>query len=330
MSYIHLTARERMTLFYLRQQGRSFREIGRHLGRHHSTLSREFKRNSRPYTSGYCDRMAQHYAVKRKQQRRLPKVNNYAPLRAFVQTHLKLGWSPEIIAGRLRRLYARQPAMQISHESIYQWLYREAAHGCTLYQQLPRSHKKRKKQFRYGTGRGLIPNRLDIRYRPSGANNRSRYGHWEGDTMVGKLRQGRIVTHVERKSRYLLAQRIKDGTANSFNQASIDLLQTIPERYRRTLTLDNGAENTQHGVLSNLLKMKIYFAQPYASWQRGTNEHTNGLIRRFFPKGTNFLSITAKEVDLVVELLNHRPRKCLKYQTPFEVFNHVTNGALET
>ena len=329
MSYTHLSARERMGLFYMHQCGYSLREIGRRMNRSHSTLSRELKRNARR-SAGYCDRYAQTRADARKKQARHQGAYCQSPLRAYVFSKLSLGWSPELIAGRLRKDFPRSPRMRASHETIYQWVYRDARAGGVLYKDLVRTHKKRQKHYPYGRCRGAIVNRVDISERPVSANNRSRYGHWEGDTVVGHRHQGRLTTHVERKSRYLIASLMKDGTAEAFNQATCSSYQKIPPQYRQTLTLDNGSENAHHERLSEQLQMKIYFAKPYASWERGTNENTNGLIRRYFPKRTNFLEVTKKQLDRVVELLNHRPRKCLDYQTPFEVFNKITNGALAT
>lgn len=329
MSYTHLSARERMGLFYMHQYGYSIREIARRLDRSHTTLSRELKRNARPLVKqGYCDHVAQHLADQRKRQPRHQKRCMNSELRSYVHCKLNLGWSPEIIANRIKRDYPRQSVFRVSHEAIYQWVYRDAVNNGLLYKRLVRTHKKRKKQGQYGQCRGLIPNRIDISERPEAIERRQRYGHWEGDTMVGGKRQGRIVTHVERKARYTLARLIPDGTADSFNQASDHCFTKIPAQYRLTLTLDNGSENAQHEWLSNKLGVKIYFAKPYASWERGTNENTNGLIRRYFPKGTDFLTITQKQLDKVIHLLNHRPRKCLNYRTPFEVFNNVTGGAL--
>lgn len=328
MSYTHLSARERLGLFYMHQYGYSLREIARRLGRSHSTLSRELKRNARPIAHhGYCDRYAHTQAVKRQQIPRSQARYQCKALRDYVFRQLAIGWSPQIIAQRIQKAYPRQHHMRISHETIYQWLYRDALTGGSQYLWLVRAHKKRRKQ-RPNRLRTLIPNRIDIRQRPAAIDNRHRYGHWEGDTMIGKQHQGRLVTHVERKSRYLLASVIRDGKAEQFNAASIRCYENIPSAYRRTLTLDNGSENTQHEALSKALGMQIYFATPYASWERGTNENTNGLLRRYFPKQTNFLEITQKQLDKVVHLLNHRPRKCLNYQTPFEVFNKVTGGAL--
>lgn len=146
--------------------------------------------------------------------------------------------------------------------------------------------------------------------------------------MVGYRHRGRLVTHVERKSRYLFAQKIEDGTATSFNEASLLLFQRVPSAYRKTLTLDNGSKNAKFSELEDKLTMRVYFTKPYASWERGTNENTNGLLRRFFPKGTDFLKVTDFELAKVVKILNHRPRKCLNYRTPYQVFNSVSGGAL--
>ncbi len=206
MSYTHLSPRERTGLFYMYHVGYSLREIGRRVQRSHSTVSRELPRNGRPFGQCYCDRFAQREANIRKQQPRHRHAYHNQALRDYVNAKLKLGWSPEIIANRLPREGRVGQTWRVSHETIYQWLYREAGNGGQLYRFLVRAHRKRRRQVKYGCGRGVIANRLDISQRPVGANNRSRYGHWEGDTMVGHKHQGRIVTHVERKSRYLLAR----------------------------------------------------------------------------------------------------------------------------
>lgn len=330
MSYAHLSARERMCIFYQRQMGRSIRSIAQYLGRSHSTISRELQRNLRPYIKSYCDYYAQNRAEQRKAIPRHAQRRNNEQLYAYVADKLKLGWSPEIISNYLKREYPRNIQYRVNTEAIYQWIYKDAAEGGNLHQHLVRRHKKRRKQQPYGNLRGHIPNRIDISERPAVVDRRSRYGDGEGDTMVGHRHQGRLVTHVERKSRYLLAAKAKNGTSAVFNQASLMLFQLIPKRYRKTLTLDNGSENAAFGYLEQQLDFKVYFAKPYASWERGTNENTNGLLRRYFPKGTNLLKVSKSELERAVNLLNHRPRKCLNYSTPFEVFNRITGGALGT
>ena len=319
MSYVHLNARERMNIFYLHQWGLSLREIGRRLNRSHTTISRELHRNKRPFNS-YYHGAAQYYADQRKAQPRHQRRYTHVPLRRYVRSQLRQGWSPQIIAHRIGTDHPRTQAMRISTETIYRWVYQDAQQVGTLHTHLIRGHKKRKKQCRYGAGRRFISDRIGIEQRPIIVASRRRFGDWEGDTMVGYQHQGRIVTQVERKSRYLLAAKAKDGTATSFNTASMKLFQATPKKIRKTLTLDNGSENANFKQLENILSFKVYFAKPYASWERGTNENTNGLLRRTFPKGTNFLTITKKQLDRAVHLLNHRPRKCLNYRTPHEVF----------
>ena len=193
-----------------------------------------------------------------------------------------------------------------------------------------RSYKKRCKQHKYASLRGHILERIDIDQRSVIVDKRIRYRDWEGDSMVGYKHQGRFVTQVERKSRYLLAERTIDGTAKSFNKANLSLFKKIPNKDIKTMTLDNGSENSQFKIRENSLSISLFFAKPYASYERGTNENTNGLLRRYFPKGTNFLKVTKEELDKAVYLLNHRPRKCLKYRTPFEVFNSITGGVIGT
>jgi len=328
MSYCHFNARERMTLFYLHQMGLSFREIGRRLNRSHTSISRELLRNKRRFGC-YSDIAAQEFANARKSIPRHHRRYSNINLRQYVLEKLKLQWSPEIISNRL---YIDFPysvkKMRVSPEAVYQWIFKDAQQGGTLYKFLVRTHNKRRKQRRYGSLTGIIPGRVDISKRPKIVGDRARYGDWEGDTMVGRKHQGRLVTHVERKSRFLLAGKANDGTAEEFNKTTHDLFEQIPNKYLKILTLDNGKENSSFNELQESFGLKVYFAEPYASYQRGTNENTNGLIRRTYPKGTNFLDITEGELEKVVNLLNHRPRKCLKYQTPFEVLNKILDGAL--
>ncbi len=330
MSYTHLNARDRMCLFYNHQAGVPLREIGRKLNRSHTTLSRELRRNKRLFNC-YWDEAAQQFADARKAKPRHTKRASNEKLKQYVLGKLKIGWSPEIISNRLKRDYPHsKKTMRLSPEAIYQWIFNDAEQQGTLYTYLVRSHKKRRKQRRYGSLRGSIPGRVDINERPCAVEKRLRYGDWEGDTMVGHRHQGRFVTHIERKSRFLLCGKAQDGTASNFNQVSLKLFKCIPQRYRKTMTLDNGSENSLFRELQEKLKFKVYFAKPYASWERGSNENTNGLIRRYFPKGTNFLKVTEFELEKAVNLLNHRPRKCLKYRTPFEVFDSISGGALAT
>ncbi len=193
---------------------------------------------------------------------------------------------------------------------------------------LCRCHKKRRRQHRYGSGRGLIPGRISIDKRPDLVATRQRFGDWEGDTVEGAKGSGHITTHVERKSRYLIAAKLADKTAAVTTQAVTLAFRKIPVALRHTLTLDNGKEFASFSDIERRTGLTIYFADPYSAWQRGANENTNGLLRRYFPKGMDFRSVTEKTLAQAVKKLNHRPRKCLGYQTPHEVFMNARRGAV--
>jgi IS30 family transposase len=220
--------------------------------------------------------------------------------------------------------------MRISHETIYRWIYSDANNEGTLYKHLRRRRKKRRRQKRYGAGRRFIPGRVGIAERPAIVNSRKRFGDWEADTIEGKKSSGYIATHVERKSRYLMAAKLVDKKSDSLTMQSIRLFCGIPKKMRQTLTVDNGSEFAKFKELEDRTGLAVYFADPYAAWQRGTNENTNGLLRQYFPKGTDFSKITEEDLAFAVKKLNYRPRKCLGYQTPHEVFRHRSSGALAT
>ena len=167
--------------------------------------------------------------------------------------------------------------------------------------------------------RGKIPNTTPISKRPAGAENRSRYGHWESDTVLGMRKTGCFGTHVERKSGYLIAFRIDDRQDNAFNTATIKAFSSVPDKLKKSFTVDNGKEFAAHKELSDATGMKVYFCDPYSPWQRGTNENTNGLLRQFFPKGTSFANISNDDLQHIVDLINNRPRKRLGFRTPLEV-----------
>ncbi len=239
---------------------------------------------------------------------------------------LNLDWSPEAIAGRLRVDYPDDKTMRISPETIYRWIYRDSRNKGNLHHHLRRCHKYRRRQKRYGSGRRFIPGRISIDLRPPIVATRERFGDWEGDTMEGSKGSGGLATHVERKCRYLLAAKLTDKKAVTMTQESIRHFKKIPSVLRQTLTLDNGKEFSQFKELEKRTGLKVYFADPYAAWQRGTNENTNGLLRQYFPKGTDFRNISEKEIAIVVKKLNNRTRKCLNYQTPYEVYRQALHG----
>jgi transposase, IS30 family len=230
---------------------------------------------------------------------------------------LRREWSPEQIAGRLARDYPHDAKMRVSHTSIYRYIKANRAAGGSLWKRLRQSAKLRRKTYGAGKRRSCIPDRVSISQRPASVENRRTSGHWEADTMMGT--HGRLATFVERKSRYVLIARMPDGTAAAFNQGAVRVFRKLPAGVRRTFTADNGSEFVEHGTLARRLGFKTYFADPYSSWQRGTSENTNGLIRQYFPKRHDFAATSHQRVARIALKLNNRPRKCLAFRTPAEV-----------
>ena len=310
--YTHFTTEEREKSRVFKEQGLSIREIARILNRSPSSVSRELRRNcyaDGSYAAHHADKL---YRKRRKNCGRKPILDN-GPARDYVLEKMNLRWSPEQIAGRSKR--EKQPFV-ISYSTIYR-----AIDSGVLPQQLKKimrfkwKHKKCK-----GTDkRGKIPDTTPISERPAGADNRSRFGHWESDTVLGMRKTGCFGTHVERKSGFLVAFRIDDRQDNAFNKATIEAFSGIPDKLKKSFTVDNGKEFAAHKQLSEATGMKVYFCDPYSPWQRGTNENTNGLLRQFFPKGTSFADVSNDYLQYIVELINNRPRKRLNYLTPFEV-----------
>ncbi len=332
MSYSHITSGERYVIAHLVLYGLSLREISRRLNRHHTTISREIKRNRPTYADDavYWYDAAKEYADERKQKARHTARQSNPKLVHYVKDKLTEDWSPEEISGRLSIDYKNEDRMRVSHETIYKWIYTDAIQGGNLYTHLRRHHKKRRKQRRYGSGRGLIPDRVSISERPDVVDTRERFGDWEGDTVEGAKGSGAIVSHVERKSRYLVVAKLADKSASTMTNVSVKALQRIPKKMLKTLTVDNGKEFSGFKELEEKTGLSIYFADPYSAWQRGSNENMNGLIRQYLPKGSDFRGVTNKDLALVTKKLNHRPRKCLLYQTPHECFSRAVRGALTT
>jgi IS30 family transposase len=326
MSYKQLSADERLELYRLRQTtDLSLRAIATQMGRSHSTISRELNRNQ---SAGrmYLPDSAQMQQQVRRQQSKQPFVGISEVCLAMVKAQLQQYHSPEQIAGSLKL----KGLAWVSHETIYQMIYQNYANmgayrGYLRHSRIKRQHRSGKQQKR-----GLIPNRVGIEQRPAIAEQKTEIGHWEGDTIVGGNHLGAIATHVDKASKFLVAQVMKDRTAGEMNRVTIAAFEAIPKEQRKTMTFDNGKEFSRHEQLAVRLAVQCYFANPYHSWERGLNEHTNGLIRQFFPKGTNFRTVKQHEVDQVVELINHRPRKSLGYRTPYEVFwGQSGDGALQ-
>jgi IS30 family transposase len=238
------------------------------------------------------------------------------------------GISPRAIAGRLRRDHPADRAMRVSQQAVYRWVYRDAAEGGDLFAHLRRRHRKRRKQGRYGTGRGLIPGRVSIAARPAIVGRRARFGDWEGDTLEGARGKGGLASLLERKSRFLLSAPLCDKSAAIMASKASRAFKRVPRHLRKTLTIDNGTEFAKFRTIEQQTGLAIFFADPYAAWQRGSNENANGLLRQYFPKGADLSAVSPSALASALHRLNHRPRKCLAYRSPHEVFSQACRGAL--
>jgi transposase, IS30 family len=309
----HLTLEEREIIAHMHRAGKMQTQIAERLGRDKSTISRELRRNRS--RNGYWAVAAQRKAERRRNERPWVAKLQRMELRRYVSEHLRRRWSPDQIAGRARNDFPRDWRRQISPPTIYAWIRAEAARGKHWQRYLRRLGRKRPDWEK----RGRLPTSVSIEGRPAVVDRRSRYGDWEGDTIVGAHRRGGALTLVERKSGYLLLAKVLDLQAATIRQAAAQRYATVPTTLRKTLTLDNGKEFAEHEALEEEAALQIYFAKPYSAWQRGTNENTNGLVRDFFPKGTDLASLPEHRFTKVQQLLNDRPRKRLNYKTPNEV-----------
>jgi IS30 family transposase len=308
MPYSQIKVGERHEIAALLEHDFGVRAIARHLGRNQSTVSREIARNGgESYEAADADRRAQKRATTA--NRGCWKVNT-AMLRR-IETGL-LSDSPDGIAGRSRRMGEEMP----SHERIYQLIYGNAIDGGVWWQRTRYRHKRRKHRSRRYDGRGRIPNRRGIEQRPADVDHRATTGDWEADLICGAGNRTALVTVVDRYGRYGLIRRIEDRSAERVADVIVDMLKGEPVT---SLTVDNGKEFAGHERIARKLSTDVYFAEPYSSWQRGTNEQYNGIVRRFFPKGTDFSKVTDLEVAIVEHTINSRPRKLLKYATAWEV-----------
>jgi IS30 family transposase len=314
-SYKQLTQEQRYGIYSLLKIGLNQTAIAETIGVHKSTISRELKRNTGK--RGYRYQQAHALALSRRKAKYKPRID--ADTWAFIETLLRLDWSPEQIQGWMKYTLG----YTVSHEWIYHYVLHDKNKGGDLYLHL-RCQKKKKKRYGAKDRRGQLKDRVSIEHRPQVVESRTRIGDWEADTMIGKRHQQVLVTLVERKSRYTLIRKVKRKTKTMVRHALIDLLTPWKGRVH-TITKDNGKEFADHKAVATALEADIYFAHPYSSWERGLNENTNGLIRQYFPKHRDFTSITEAEVNHVMERLNHRPRKCLGYQTPAQVFSGNTS-----
>jgi len=288
----------------------SYSEIALKLGFDKSTISREIKRNSH---NGKYYPVKAHKLTKQRQSAAYKNKKVTREMEDTIEELIETDWSPEQITNWCKK----RNIDILSHEMIYQYIYKDERNGGKLYTHLRHFGKRRKK---YGGERlSTIKNKRRISDRPKIVEDKSRIGDWEIDTVIGANHEGAIVTIVERKSKYFLSKQVDQKTADNVKMATIELLKPVADKVF-TITSDNGLEFAHHEEIAKELKCEFYFADPYSSWQRGLNENTNGLLRQYFPKGISLKDIDNKDVDDAVNKINDRPRKSLKYNTPNSIF----------
>lgn len=315
MNYKQLTEGDRYTLAALKRQGLSFTNIAKVMNRHRSTIYREVNRNSCWIIDGsYRPTKAQRRTRARRRRSRRNQhftPQNYKEVRKLIRKD----WSPEQITGHLKTEGKRC----FSHETIYKYIWRDKRNGGTLWKHLRCAQKRRRKRYNAYDSRGRLADKRNIAERPAEIVTRQTQGHWEIDTVMGKGSKHCIVTLVERKTGYTLIGQLNDRTTKSTNKRTIKLMKRMPEAFK-TITADNGTEFHQYKKVEAVMSCPYYFANPHHSWERGTNENTNGLIRQYLRKGTTMEGLTQQRCDAIAAKLNNRPRKRLGYKTPQECF----------
>lgn len=318
--YKQLSSEERDQIAIFRAQGYSQNNIAQMIGRNKSTVSRELKRNSAPIYEVYLPHKAHQRAQDRKHSAGQRERLKNPLIREYATNQIKQGWSPEQIAGRLS---LENPALSISHEAIYQYIYDikiRKESDLTVY--LARSNKIRKTRGHSRKHRkSHIPERVSLDKRPKYVQKRIQPGHWEADTAVSRQSKAALAISVERTSRLIQLGKLTQKTSDQFSQTLTKLLEIYPRHMRRTITYDNGSENVDHLIINQKLGTDSYFCNPYHSWEKGSVENTIGLVRRFLPKKTDFATINPDILNYIQYSLNNRPRKCLNFKTPLEVFN---------
>lgn len=311
MRYTHLTQSERYQIHILKRAGKNQNEIADLIKRDKSTIGRELKRNCGE--RGYRPKQSHELSLARMRAKDNGRRISAATW-SFTDIKLRALWSPEQICGYLKA----NSMPSVSHESIYQRIYADKRAGGTLHANL-RCQKQRKKRYGGRERRGTIPNQVSIEQRPAIVDGRERFGDWEADLVIGAGQQQALVTLNERKSRYTLIDKVTRKTAQAVSDSLIALLTPF-SYWVHTLTTDNGKEFAQHERIARSIDADFFFAHPYCSWERGANENMNGLIRQFFPKKMYFDKISERDIASAIDSLNHRPRKCLGFKTPHDVF----------
>ena len=335
MSYKHLSLEEREKLFAFQEVGLTLREIGKRLGRSHSSLVRELKRNRTGLGKRSNEYLIFHYIPCRAQikaDKRGFRQRYKAPLKnplvfLYVREHLRdpYRWTPDEIAGRLPLAH---PGYSISYETIYRYIYSKRMRRYKYWQYLVLGRKKRMIEGGRGVHRdGKIPGSISIDLRPEIVSSRSRVGDWETDNIIGKQTDKTALSvSVERVTRQVILTKLANRLATTKRQALVRRLIMFPKDVRLTLTEDNGSENTQHQKLSEDLNLLVFFCHSYHSWEKGTVENTNGRIRRYIPKGISIDTIPEQQIKEIEYRMNSTPRKCLNYLTPYEKMNEVLSA----
>lgn len=318
--YHHLTRDQRCQLYTLKKRGDSVQTISNELGVHKSTVYRELKRNAG--LRGYRFKQANENAIARRHAESSRRYKMSGLLILTIEEKLRLQWSPVQITGWLKL----QKGIHLSHETIYRHIWADKLKGGVLYKELRHSGKKYNKRSKGKAGRGCIPDRVDIDERPAIVEEKTRIGDWEIDLIIGIGQSGAIVSMVDRASKLTILEKISSKSAQEVTQALLKRLSAVGNDVH-TLTSDNGKEFANHKQISKALDTQFYFAKPYHSWERGLNEHTNGLVRQYFPKSKRFDEISDDDVMEVETLLNNRPRKILNFFTPQEVFRRFIKVA---
>ncbi len=318
--YKQLTNEEREEIAIGLELGHTFSSIAEALGRHKSTISREIARNLPAARNvRYRANRAQKRADERKKASHKKERLKSPQIREYVEEKLKIGWTPEQIEGRLPMDH---PELSTNYESIYQWIY---AQRRDLIECLPRGHRKRRKRgSAKNKGCVRVPNRVMIDRRPIEVEERKEPGHWEADTAVSRQSKAAVAVVHERKSRYCKLTQMESKSAQNMQNAVILSLSDMPDELRKTITYDNGTENASHETINAVLNTASYFCRPYHSWEKGGVENNIGLIRRFYPKKTDWSLISQDDLNIIEYRLNTRPRKCLGFRTPQEVFVALT------
>ena len=320
MSYKHITPDQRNELSALKRTKIKQKEIAQILGKARTTIYRESIRNKNK-DGRYDARIAKQKTKERriKSNQRFRKIENNKWLRNYIIKKLKKYWSPEQIAGRIKKKWPKDKSRHIGKDSIYDFIYTERK-DLVKYLRCQKGKYRRRYGTRIREKRREEAKKKRIDVRPKIVEKRSRIGDWEGDTIVGGEKTVHILTHVERKSGMLFADKLERATAELTEEKTIERFEKIPRKKKHTLTYDNGSTFASHKETERKTKIDIYFAFPYHSWERGCNENANGLLRQFFPKKSSFANVSQKDIDKAYRLINNRPGKRLNYLTPHEVF----------